>query len=118
MSAQTPPDTCPVCGTVKFDISSDERSSDGRRYFQCGLTWKVELNQYGDHYYGACASATLAALRCGATLHPTAREQVRDALVAAAKEWAEASAYASMTEGIERKLWHAIYALVTLEPRP
>ena len=64
------------------------------------------------------AMGMIAAEFDAATLHPTAREVALEALVAAAKEWAEASAYASMTEGIERKLWHAIYALVTLEPAP
>lgn len=90
MSAMTPPDKCPICGLAMIDDMPN--ASDGpRRYFFCGLVWKTPVNQYGDHYYGACASATLAALRCGATLHPTAREQAREALVAAAAEYKNAN---------------------------
>ena len=77
----TPPDTCPVCLKVVERTWTDPAEA---RY-QCGAVW-IE----GD-WHKPCPHAMTAALRVGATLHPTAREQARDALVAAAVEYKNAN---------------------------
>lgn len=116
---QTPPEKCPVCGAGPNGKGFENSQ---RIIFDC---WAV----FDNGWIKPCPHAFTAALRCGATLHPTPLELARQALADAAVAVANAmpatrdfpendDAYAALTNAqIELdRLAEAYRAL--LEPRP
>ncbi len=85
---QAPPECCPICGMAEDWRDFDALGNANRVAYMCGAKWA----QYNAHreplsppeWVSDCNHAMDAALRCGATLHPTAREVATAALVAAA----------------------------------
>lgn len=74
----TPPDACPICDAPQ------QKDWGGFTYFECGATWySAYPDSKGLHWAQQCPHLMTAALRCHATLTPTAAEQAREALVAA-----------------------------------
>jgi len=81
---QAPPACCPVCGAGVYSTDDNAAGQIDRVWLGCGATWAM----YRDCSTGwkeQCPHAMNACLRTGATLHPTAREQARDALVEAGR---------------------------------
>jgi len=79
------PDKCPICG-MEEDYRDTDNSRPVRVHFQCGIRYVLGTGAYpaGSWWWdGECVHAQEAALRCGATLHPTVVETARDALVTA-----------------------------------
>ena len=108
MSANTPPERCPVCGADAYH----QRPVSGvmHEVFVCQSEYALApINAW---VYG-CPHAMTAALRTGATLHPTALEQARAALVDAADRLVEAPSYASVVASLERDLLAAAWDYVT-----
>lgn len=90
MSTQTPPERCPVCGDA--DQLNYQNDRVHYRTFGCGAEYHVGAAP-GKNWYRGCGWAMTAALRCGATLHPTPLEQARAALVDAAVDFGTPSAH-------------------------
>lgn len=76
----TPPECCPVCGSTEDGRTFSGDRTDLAIEFGCGIIWHLSP---APRWSGDCYHATLAALRCGATLHPTAKETATAALVEA-----------------------------------
>lgn len=85
---QAPPESCPICGMAEDWRDTDVLGNVSRVAYMCGAKWA----QYNAHrvplsppeWVSDCSHAMDACLRTGATLHPTALEQARDALVGGA----------------------------------
>lgn len=76
-----PPERCPVCEAVaaeELGIYDNDSDKIVLVHFVCGATWDIDRD-----WPRPCPHAMTAALRCRATLTPTAAEQAREALVAA-----------------------------------
>lgn len=82
-TTNTPPERCPVCDMIYDWKDTDDKGQLERVTYNCGARWQVYTNG-AQGWTDECPHAMTAALRCGATLHPTALETARDELVGSA----------------------------------
>lgn len=93
-----PPDACPICGAEEDRRDTRDDGQAERVWYLCGACWAVWRSAAPKaEWISDCGYAMEAAVRCGATLHPTAREQATAALVAADME--QFAAYADLLAG-------------------
>lgn len=89
-----PPDTCPICGAEEDRRDTRDDGQAERVWYICGACWAVWRSAAPKaEWISDCGYAMHAALRCHATLHPTALETARAAVVEA--EVARYHAYAA-----------------------
>lgn len=109
----TPPECCPVCGAKRVSELLHTPRLLGYGY-SCGIDWLID----GAKWDGNCEHSTAAALRTGATLHPTALETARAAVIEAAKLWAQSVAGDDLPVDPDVTLFNAVSAIVALERQP